>query len=325
MKFSLLTAIVFSFFLSTNSFAATATVAKVKGRLVLIKSSKKMKVGQLYYMVTKSGKKTGIIRIMKSKPGKSIAKLLKGKAMPKLKLVKRKKGKSSKSVAKNRKRKASKRKSPSTGSSVSDLSLFSLQRLKNVGLMGGFNANSAEVDFNDEQGNGLRKDTYSGTSISFKLFFDYLFSDKLTFRAGVGQQKFEAGGDESNTNCSNASGTTAVCQVDLSYISLDGWVQYYFLKKPKFNVWAGIGATGLFAPDGGETTALQVETTEATETQAASEGLGTSVLFSVGAGLDFNVTDRLFIPARANYSLYAPSDTVDFSAISGYLGLGYRL
>ncbi len=312
MKFSLLIAIFFSFFLGTNGFAA-AMVAKVKGRAVLIKSSKKMKVGQLYYMVTKSGKKTGIVRIMKSKPGKSVAKLLKGKAKPSLKLVKRKKGKSSKSVAKTSKKKSSRRKNPSKGGSVSGESYLSLKRIRNVGFMGGFNLNNATVQFNDELGNGLREDTYSGSSISFKLFFDYLISDKLSFRAGLGQQNFNAGGDESNTNCADASGASAVCLVDLSYISLDGWVQYYFLKTSKMHIWGGVGISGLIAPSENETTALQIDE------------LGSSFLFAIGAGLDFNVTDKLFIPARANYSLYAPSDTVNFNSISGYLGLGYRL
>ena len=322
-QFLLLT---FSVLFLFSSYTFGATVSKVKGKGVLIKNpSTQLKVGDLYYLITPDGKKTGIIRIKKAENGRSIGKLLKGKARPNLELLKRKTKSKKSSVARKKSRKKKKSSAPppkriSKKSKKSKKSkqgfmqrIFSGDKNKAVGLAAGFSSNSSDVTFVDSGGNQIRQDSYSGTSLSFELFFDYQLFNKLYLRASLGQQNFEAG-DEENDQCIGSNGAVgAECIVDLSYINLDFWLHYYFMRGKRFEAWGGAGVGFLLSPDAGTTTALD------------PDDVATTAFFQFGAGGNFLINEKFYIPFWAEYGLYPSSDTVDMSSISVYAGIGYRL
>jgi len=310
------------FFFSSVSLAAT--VAKVKGTGILIKSpSETLKTGRLYFLVSPEGKKLGIVKIKKAEEGRAIGKLLKGKARPNLELVLRKsKSKAgNKSLAKRKKTKKSSAPPPKRISKKSNKKrkskkgggFFSGDKSKSVGFSAGFNSNSSNVTFLDAAGNSAREDSYSGTSISYELFFDYQLMNKLHAKASLGMHNFEAG-DDANSQCIGQDGSAgASCNVDLSYINLDIWLKYYFLQKDKFQIWGGAGVGVLLSPDAGTTTALN------------ADDVATTAFIQAGAGADINITEKLYIPFWAEYGLFPSSDTVKMNQISGYVGLGYIL
>ena len=322
---TLLTALLITFLCASYSFGAT--VSKVKGSGVLIKNpEKKLSVGSYYYLVNSEGKKIGIVQIKKVQPGKSIGKLVKGKARPNLRLVKRKSSKKTTTSGASSKKKSKKssappperiakkpKKSKKSKKSKSGFGkLFSGDKRMGVGFATGFSSNSSDVTFLNSSGQSIREDSYTGTSLSFELIFDYELLRKWYIRASLGQQNFETG-DENNTQCvGNGGQTGAECIVDLTYINLDLWLHYYFTQN-RFKIWAGAGIGLLLAPDGGTTTALN------------QDDIATTTFFQFGAGADISINDKLYIPVWAEYGLFPPSDTVDMRSISGYVGIAYRL
>lgn len=291
-----------------------ARVLKVKGKAVLIDNDgSNISKGELYYTMNMNNKKIGIIRIMKTKQGKSIAKLLKGKAQPNSPLMKR-------PTSKAQKKKKKKPQAPKLYSrSKSENKRKSTKRTSNkTGKMGfgfnlGYNSNSSEVSFLDEgTGELVRQDSYTGTSISYELFFDYQVFSKVNLRGTLGMHNFSAE-DSANTQCLDADNQPgAACIVDLSYINIDLWARY-FLTQSWHNVWLGAGLGILLSPSENSTTAIN------------TEDVGATTLIQIGGGADIDISDKLYLPLTVEYGLYPSSDTVDMSSISFYFGLGYRL
>ena len=301
----------FSFFYTTYSFGAT--VLKVKGAKVLIENeSSTLSVGDLYYLVTPEGKKIGIVRIQKTKSEKSLGKLLKGKARANLELVKREAKSKNTTTAKNEDfstpslKKASKKskskKKKKKGAKV--LERMFGNKNKGLGFAVGLNSNSSNITFPTADN---RKDSYSGTSLSYELIFDYQLIKKWYLRASLGQQNFES---EGNNECPTGGGIK--CIVDLSYINTDFWLHYY-LTQNRFKMWIGAGLGILLSPSTGTTTALN------------PADVTTSTFYQVGMGANFSVNQKWYIPFWVEYGLFPSSDTVSMNSISGYLGIVYRL
>lgn len=295
---------------STQVFSAQ--VLKVKGSAVLIDTEgENIKKGKLYYLISASGKKKGIVKIAKTKPGKAIAKLVKGKAAKSWTLRLRKSKKSKKAYAKKETAPEPKIK-PVVRKKKKSYSADDSSKKLSVGFVIGYNSDSSDVSFLDTNGNVSRNDSYSGTSLSYGLLLDYKWKKKLSIRTGLGLHNFSTE-DSSNLQCIGSDGNPgAVCKIDLSYISIDAWLRYR-LTEGKYNFWAGGGAKILISPSSGGTTALN------------EDDLGTGFNPQIGGGLDYIISDKLYVPVWAQYSFAPPTDTVKSTSIGVYFGLAYRL
>ena len=247
MPKTILIAFLLSLFCVTYSYGAT--ISKVKGTGVLIKSSpdEELTKGSLHYVVTPGGKKVGIVRIHKTTPKGSIGKLLKGKAKPNFELVERKSKKTN--TAKNKdaappSKKSAKKAKRSKKGFIGRI--LSGNKRKGLGLATGFNLNNSDVTFFNKNDEKIRQDPYSGNSLSFELIFDYELLRRWYIRASVGQHNFQAG-DDSNHQC-KSDGEDVACNIDLTYINFDLWGHYYFTQN-QFKIWAGAGVGLLLSPD----------------------------------------------------------------------------
>lgn len=289
-----------------------AQVLKIKGKAVLIDNDgSNPKPGELYYLMNINNKKIGIIKIMKTQPGKSIAKLLKGKAQKRAILMKRPSSKATKKSTANKKKKQKAPKLYSMSKRARKKPSRSESKM-GVGFNIGYNSNSSEVSFLDQTGALSRVDSYTGTSISYELFFDYDLFKRFNLRGTLGMHNFSAE-DSENTQCEDQDNQPgAKCIVDLSYINIDLWARYY-ITQSWHKIWLGAGLGILLSPSQNSTTALN------------TEDVATTTLMQVGGGADININKKLYLPITAEYGLYPSSDTVDMSSVSFYFGLGYRL
>ena len=319
MRFSpkIIYALLFIFFFNAFDNVFAAQVAAVKDTKVLVIGDN-LEEGSLYYTVTQ-GKKRGIIKIIKIKGRKGLAKLLKGKAVKGYTLVFRpRKGKSSpRTTAKpSPAPRASGGKnydvySESPKSNFKKESSYSKSTSgwkKNFIGFGGllsYNMNTADVTFSDGASESL-----SGSSIGFKAFGDYQLTENIGIRGEFGTIPFEADGKNSSGNCA----TPDSCAMSINYLGGTLWARYMLgtsVSKARF--WGGAGASLIFplATDG--TTAVN------------ADGVGSTIIFGFGGGVDYKINDKFYIPASLEYSLFPPNDEVSASSIVFKAGLGMRL
>lgn len=301
-------ALFFIFMFNAFNDAFAAQVAAVKGKQVLVLGDQ-LEAGGLYY-VTAQGKKKGIIRVVKIKGRKALAQLLKGSAGKGYTLVYRpKKGAGTSTAQKTRTR-------PSTSSSAAydkysekpsskfnNSSGYSgTSKSFSIGGMIGYQMNSAEVSFT-----GGGSDSLSGSTIGFKAFGDYPLTEKINIRGEFGTMPFQAEGElvciDGNT-----------CGMNISYLAATMWARYMLgTSSSKTRFWGGGGASLAFPTGTGDTNAVN------------TDGIGSTLIFNVGGGFDYNLGEKYYIPVTLQYSLFPADDTVSANMIIFSAGLGMRL
>lgn len=307
-KFTLVLMVLFLLNAFNEVFAAQ--VAAVKGKKVLV-IGEDLEANGLYYVV-QQGKKKGIIKVLKIKGRKGLAKLLKGKAGKGFSLVYRpRKSKSRTQVVQKSQSPTTKnydnyseKPSSSFNNSSDYRSKSGSKKGYSLGGMLAYQQNSASVDVNPVGSQSL-----SGSGIGFKVFGDYALNRKINLRGEFGTLPFNAEGD---TNV--CSGGSSICKMTISYLGATLWARYLFNPESEKTIfWGGAAGSLIFATGTGDTNAVK------------PDDVGSTLIFSVGGGLDYNINDKYYIPFSVEYTLFPPSDDVSANFIGIKAGLGMRL
>lgn len=268
-----------------------ATVAKVKGRKVLIKlEGDRASAGDLFYTISPEGKKKGILKVMKVKGDQAVAIMGKGQVKTGWALQFRSAGMT---------RKSPKAKSHAAAESDSSSSATSSSSPTSNAFWGGmfsFASQSMDVEIGDSP--NTENVSLSGSGFGGKALLDYEVMDKVWFRGMGGLEMLSvSSGDKI---CGNGNQT---CEVNITYLSLDFWGRYMFSMNT-FRPWLGGGFELLF-PMSKDATA--VENSSITNTS----------IMAVGAGFDYFLSPTMYIPVQVEYGMFPSSDQVT----SNYFGL----
>lgn len=304
-------ALIFVFLINAFNEAFAAQVAAVKGNQVLVQGDN-LEINGLYYVVLQ-GKRQGIIRIKQVKGKKGLAVLLKGKVNKGYNLVYRPKKAKSSTTAQT---KTSPKSSSSSSKNYDKYSEPSKASFDNkagyksssssngfygIGGMLAYQMNSASVEFSNGD-----SDSLSGSSIGIKGFGDYQFSENIHLRGEFGTFAFQSEGTD---KCFGA-----VCIMNINYLGATAFARYLFgSSSSKTRFWGGAGLSIFFPMSTGNTNAVNVD------------DVGSSLVFNAGAGLDYRLNDKYYIPVQVEYSLFPPSDQVSANSILVKAGLGMRL
>jgi len=295
MKFiSLITVILFSFAFTEQLQAAS--VAKVKGRKVLIKAEgTDLAVGKVFYIISENGKKRGLVKIRAVKGTKAIGIISKkSKAQKGWTLRKR-----VRNVAKRRKRKR-KDDEYDPRSAIKKIA---------VGAVGGLNIGNMTVSKIGEDPN-FYESSLSGSGFSFKGLIDYKLFNAVWFRGMVGMESLVLADDESPECGTLATDFDKPCVVEISYVTIDLHARYVF-GISSFRPWVGGGINLLF-PISSTSTALREDSIETANT------------FVGAAGFDYHFSPNWMMPAAVEYNFFPSSDTVSASFIAIRGGLAYK-
>ncbi len=307
-KFTLVLMVLFLLNAFNDVFAAQ--VAAVKGKKVLVMGDD-LETNGLYYVVER-GKKKGIIKVLKIKGRKALAKLLKGRAGKGFSLVYRpRKSKSRNQVAKKSQTPSTKNydkysETPSTSfdNSSNYKSNYRSSRKKSFSLGGllAYQQNSASVNYTSGS-----SDSLSGSSIGFKVFGDYPLNKKINLRGEFGTIPFNA--EVASNNCGGST-----CSMAISYLGATLWARYMFNPETaKTRFWGGASASLIFPTGTGDTNAVN------------ADDVGSTLIFGLGGGLDYNINEKYYIPVSLEYTLFPPNDEVSANIIGIKAGLGMRL
>ncbi len=299
MKFISLVSILLLSFVFADQVEA-ASVAKVKGRKVLIKAEgTDLEVGSIFYIVSENGKKRGLVKIRAVKGNKAIGVISKkSKALKGWTLKKR-----TRKVSKRRKRKR-KDDEYDPRSAIKSIA---------VGAVGGANIGSMTVSKIGEEGSaqGFHEAKLSGTGFSFKGLVDYKLFNAVWFRGMVGIESLALEDAEGPKRCGTVeTGFNKACLVEISYVTLDLHARYVF-GIGTLRPWVGGGIDLLF-PMSSESTALKEDSIETANT------------FVAAGGIDYHVSPNWMIPIAAEFNFFPSSDTVAANFIAIRLGVAYK-
>ncbi len=297
MKFiSLLTVILFSFAFSESLHAAS--VAKVKGRKILIKAEgTDLEVGKVFYIISENGKKRGLVKIRAVKGSKAIGIISKkSKAQKGWTLRKR-----VRKISKQRKRKR-KDDEYDPRSAVKSIA---------VGAVGGINSGSMTVSKIGQDPPGFHEASLSGMGFNFKGLIDYKLFNAVWFRGMVGMESLTLEDPSGPKKCgTQTTGFTKSCIVEISYATVDLHARYVF-GLSSFRPWVGGGINLLF-PISSTSTALKEDSIETANT------------FVGAAGFDYHMSPNWMLPVAVEYNYFPASDTVSASFIAARFGIAYK-
>ncbi len=290
------------------SVASANTIKKIKGTSALIQLDEDASVapGDSFFALNDEGKKKAIIEIKKVKGAQAIGTITKGKAVEGMALRRRGAKASvpqegeSESRASSRKQRRDDSDSSAKGPKDGTLALGGL-----VGLT----MNSMSLTSRPSSGNAISYEI-SGTGYVLGLMGDYYLSDWLSLRANLGLQRFAAAGGPSNaTPCSNF--TSNKCNTEISFFIGDIWARAGMELGPgKLH---GMLGAGVWFPSSYSTNALD------------ASSITTIMVFGVGAGYDFYLSDSLYIPVQFQYRFFPSSNDVKTSVIGITAGLAWLL
>lgn len=283
--------VAFVFALVFASYCDAAEVAKVKGKKVLINlSGESAMVGDTFYLLNASGKRKAIVRIVKVKGDQAIGNVTAGAADAGMSLQRR--AGSSAGGGGGGGRVA--RESSDSGSGP-------LRKKSYWGGMLGFNMNSMQVDLPASGTIAAQTVSLSGSSFSAMGFFDYKLFERVWFRGLAGYQGFSGTGPAS---CPPGNQT---CSVTISYLDL-AFLGRYLFTDSSFRPWLGGGFSLLF-PASKSSTALD------------SSSISESGIFVFTGGIDWSISNEMYIPISVEYALFPKSTSVGASWIAVRAGV----
>ncbi len=293
----LLSFLILLLLLSNNSFAIT--IEKVKGNRILIDlDSEEASVGQKINVMNSDGKKVAIATISQIKKGKAIATINKGKASDSdtLELVEM----DALDTA------AEEEEAPVTKKSTRGV--YRLNGMKISGVLTiGTNAMATKQTDGANPTPSTETVQLKGSSTGFTGIIDYPFSSWLTLRGTLGYEPFNAAGTATLVSCNNLTSTD--CNVAINYLSTGGYARFD-ITKSRTMLWVAVGGTFKF-PLSKTTTALVADDIKLTMT------------YGGGAGIDFFINNRSFIPASVEFQMFQSSDTVAATVMLLRIGYGW--
>ncbi len=262
-----------------------ATILKVKGRKVLIdREGGRFKKGQVLRIVSKNGRKRGSLRITKlTKKGRAVGRILKGKARRGWKL------------------KGKKLRGSGRGEQQGTMSQSGPDRDKNVshaknhwGFLAGMGMHSMSAK-QYPVGTPTKMASMSGTGFTLKGLWDYKISNMMELRTLTGLQQLQASSEDSFCGINN----NEMCEVSISYFSVDIWGRFVFSYS--FRPWVGMGINLLY-PLSHDSSAIDKDSISSTS----------AMVF--GGGMEWNL-GGMTIPIQIQYDIYPSSEDVSASSI----------
>nr|BFD62646.1 hypothetical protein BdHM001_13270 [Bdellovibrio sp. HM001] len=290
--------------LSFSSAGFAATVSAVKGQKVLINlDGDTTEVGDEFYLINpETQKRTAIIRIKQVKPGKALGDILRGKAVSGSTLQAKAPSSMSADVPAS---------SESSGSTSGNNAGY-LRVLKDSwGITGGYlmSTMDADITYRDPGFGTMLKTSASMSGSGFGVggFYDYVLNSSLVGRGFAAIEQFNVTGSASSAGCQNSTN----CDAKINYLSLYGLLKWYPLQD-KYRIWVGGGMGYLLA--------LSKSSTALNESQ-----ISTNQVFTLGGGVDVQMSRKNYVPVSLEYNMFPPSDTVKASMISIKAGWAWNL
>ena len=286
--------------------ARAATVLQVKnGKTLIDLEGATLNEGDEFFLINPATtKKIAIVRIKQVKKGRAVAEILKGKAQPGSTLQ----AKASSSA------KADESASHPMSADVAEDTTATLTRsyqklLKNSwGLVGEYITTSMDATFSRTTPyNHQATTSMKGSGLGVGGFYNYAFTSRFTGYAEASLQQFNASGSTPLTDCSNST----TCDVKIMYLSFYGMGRYY-LTTSKFRSWVGLGGGYLLAAS------------KSSSVLNASQ-ISSNQVFSFGAGGEWQLSKKNYIPFSLEYDLFPTSPSVKANMISIRAGYGWNL
>lgn len=284
-----------------------ASIKKVKGSGVLIEldGDGAANVGDTMFAMDDAGKKKAIVEVTKVKGAQAIGTIKKGKVAAGMTLVPR--GGASKDTGaettpskesrrRERIRTLKEKSQEVTGGTIA------------IGALAGLSMNTMQLTAK----NGSTTVNYdiTGMGYGFGALGDYYLSENLSARAVLGLERFAASGTPtSGTPCSNF--TTNKCNTEITFFIGDLWARYGFAAGP--GTLQVMGGFGVWFPSSYNTTALD----------AAS--ITTMVVFGIGGGYDWRLSDTMYVPVQLEYRFFPSSNDVKTTVFGARVGLAFLM
>jgi hypothetical protein len=296
-----------AFLVSPPLFASSIKKVKGTGVLIELDGDGSANVGDTFFAMDDAGKKKAIIEVTKVKGAQAIGNIKKGKAVAGMALVPR--GGASKdsgaeaetAPTKESRRRERIRTLKEKSQEVSGGTIA-------IGALAGLSVNTMQLAAK----NGSTTVNYDITGMGYGIgaMGDYFLSENLSARAVLGLERFAASGTPtSGTPCSNF--TTNKCNTEITFFLGDLWARYGFNMGPgKLQLMGGLG---VWFPSSYNTTALD----------AAS--INTMVVFGVGGGYDWKISDSLYVPLQLEYRFFPASTEVKTTVFGARIGLSFLM
>ena len=270
-----------------SSAVEAAFVEKVRGKQVLINNEDTdIQVGERYYLVV-DGKRRAIVKISKVRGGKSIGVVTKGRAVPDASVEPVRRVRPAFDDDGEEEQQPARRRRARR--SPRDPDIVAVPTTIIGGLVG-FAMDSQTVTTNS------RSVSMSGSGYSVKAFGDIPLSCRLGFIARGGIEQLELSGENEKTS--------------IMYLTVDALLRYAF-SEGTFVPFAA-GGLGIHYPMSKNSTILD-------ESKIAM----TSVFFA-DVGLNYKMSEDLYLTAHVEYGYFPPSSTVNTNFIAIRAGAGWR-
>lgn len=284
----LISLFIFVLFCSFSN-AYAASIMTVKGKQVLIENSgTNFSVGQQLMAKDSDGKNRAILKITKIGKTRALAEILKGKAETGYTITVRRPA------------------SVETSTMSAEGSPSKILGGKKMGVMGGYLMNTMTAKFSLNGTNYTA--SMKGSGLAALGYYDFPVAKNFEARALGGIEQFVA--SESKTSLVCDSGTSANCNVNITYLSLYGALKYKFLKKASANYWAG-GGMGYLIAASKSSTVLDISQ------------VSTNQVFTLSAGMDMAMANNKILPISLDYSMFPSSGTVTAQMIALRVGWGW--
>lgn len=290
--------------LTFSSAGFAATVSAVKGQKVLINlDGDTTEVGDEFYLINpETQKRTAIIRIKQVKPGKALGDIQRGKAVSGSTLQAKAPSSMSADVTPSE---------PNPSSRGSAGAGGYLRVLKDSwGITGGYLMSTMDADISFRNSLPAVQRTsasMAGSGFGVGGFYDYVLNSSLVGRGHAAIEQFNVTGSASAAGCQGSTN----CDAKINYLSLYGLLKWYPLQD-KYRIWVGGGMGYLLA--------LSKSSTALNESQ-----ISTNQVFTLGGGVDVQMSRKNYVPVSLEYNMFPPSDTVKASMISIKAGWAWNL
>lgn len=286
-------------FLLASSLSQAASVSVVKGQRVMIETEgEDVFEGDEFFLINpETQKKAAIISVRQVKGQRAIADILKGKAAIGYTLQ----AKAPSSFTTPPPSSASAADRPAQAETQkNNLDVGYLRQLKDsYGITGGYLMNTMSADVTYRVLSVTQKTTanMAGTGFGVTGFYDRVLADNFTGHAVAGLEQFNVAGDIETTGCNN----TTSCNAKITYLSAYALGKWYPMQG-KYRPWVGGGVGFLLA--------LTKSSTALNESQISS-----NQVFTIGGGVDIQMSRKNYIPVSIEYNLFPSSSTVKASMI----------
>lgn len=256
---------------------------------------------QTVVLVNAENKKVALAKIEKSKNGKAMATVTKGQSKGNETVSFPAAGKVNKTTATA----STSENSPTESTTASDNSSKAYRtnskRYSALLTVMSNNMTTKQTDGTNTEDVAMKSSTFGLTGA-----IDWPLMKYITGRGTLGYEPFKATGTSTYLSCDSL--TSKNCTAEISYLSAGGYLRIDF-NQSRTQFWGGLGANMKY-PISKSTTALK------------SDDIKMTVTYAAALGMDFFLTEKMFIPASVEQQMFLKSDTVSANILMVRVGFG---